>query len=125
MPAGLHSPSPGDRELAPSAAAPIWRTRLDPRATVDIGLPEWFAVACKPHNGRGGACSAVIVRIPEASNAQIAHTLKVADKRRCRLPFRCDSRGQANAIAKWAKPGPRHRRVLLELASAGLWGPPT
>lgn len=125
MPARLHNPPPDDQGPA-TVAALTGCTCLDPSTTVSFCLPELHAVALKPHVDRGSARNAVIVEIPEASNTWIAHALKMADKLRCRLPFLCDSCGQANAIAEpVARQRPQHRGVPLERAGAGLWGAPT
>ena len=96
MPAGLHIPPPDDLGPAAGDAAPTGRTR-HPSSIVPFGLADRYAVAFKPHGGRGGARNAVIVEIPGAPRTHIAHAVRIAN----------------------------HRRVLLERASAGIWGAPT
>ena len=101
-----------------------WHTRLDPRHTRAFGCDECHAVIFAPGGDRDGPNSAACLQIPEASDSEIAHALRWASEYRTRVLAICDTSQQAEAFAALAaKELPDHRRVPLETASVGKWGP--
>jgi hypothetical protein len=97
-----------------------WTTKL-PR-TGAYGIDEAHGVFFEHRTDRGGLARAVVVQIPEAT-AGLAEAMAQARRFKARVAFICDTREQADDVARQAAPLlPRHRRVALERAADGGWG---
>lgn len=99
----------------------VWTTRLPPEATAAYGVDELHAVVFQPRNDPGGDRFCVAVHIPESTPPEIIEGLKMADTRKARLLFLCDTAEQAASAAALACTLPRHIRVPLERAHVGAW----
>lgn len=102
----------------------VWTTRVPPEATAPFGCAELHASVFQPVRDRGGHCPAMVIEIPETPLHKVNIALAAADRLGARLLFLCDTAAQAEeAAALAARHLPRHRRIALERAAAGGFGP--
>jgi len=100
---------------------PNKHTRLDLAYTRAFGCPELHAVLFQHRADRGGSCPTVAVMIPEAED-MLARAAREARRLKARVLLVCDTGAQAaGARRRMAALLPRHRKVAIERAAAGVW----
>src|SRR4029077_8221192 len=97
-----------------SLEAPGWARRL--------GCPkELHAVFFQHRNDPGGSCDSVCVEVPEGMSF-FRQAMEVARERRARVLLMCNTRNQADAVARLVSNSLKdHRRVSIERARSGVW----
>ena len=77
----------------------------------------------QPLGDDGGLAPAVVLNVPEGLDS-FDYAMEQARAHKARVSFICDTREQAaDMAARAACALPTHRRISLERAEAGAWGP--
>lgn len=99
-----------------------WTTKVPAELLAAYGLTEIHGVFFEHRSDRGGEARAVVVQVPEAI-AGLAEAMAAARSFKARVALLCDTKQQAEEVAKQAASLlPRHRRVAFERAAEGGWG---
>lgn len=103
--------------------ASSWRTHVDPERAKGFGCTELHLVFFQPQEDPGGMRPGVALQVPETPPGDVRLALTVANQRRSRVMFVCDTAEQADGMAALAATlMPLHFRVSYERAEMGAWG---